>query len=191
MTIYLDESGDLGVRSGSRFFVIAALVVKDRRELKLCVERIKRRKVKTPTPELKAYDATDRVREALLKAIAEQDIEIHTVITNTFIGTRKKPSEFYNKLAQIAIESCLKSHSVESLIVDRRNDKVSRDAFDKYIHLFHQRIKIEHLNSYHDKIIQATDFIAWSIRRKYDYDDKRYYNLIAGRIKSEIMWEEQ
>ena len=68
----MDESGDLGYKRGSRFFVIAVIKLSNRRELELCVKRVRQKKLKmSPTSELKAYKSTDKVRFTLLKYIAE------------------------------------------------------------------------------------------------------------------------
>ena len=42
----MDESGDLGYKRGSRFFVIAVIKLSNRRELELCVKRVRQKKLK-------------------------------------------------------------------------------------------------------------------------------------------------
>ena len=74
-------------------------------------------------------------------------------------------------------------------MVDRRGDHIVRKAFGEYIRLFHSDIKIEHLDSQEDKILQVVDFVVWSIHRKYEMEDDRFYNLIAKKIRAEIFLE--
>jgi hypothetical protein len=189
--LYMDESGDLGYKRGSRFFVIAVIKLSNRRELELCVKRVRQKKLKkNPPSELKAYKATDNVRFALLNHIAEQDIEIYTTIVEKYSMSEKimqRANDLYNQLACITISHCIRDNCIQLLLVDKRGDHVVRKAFDEYIRLFHGGIKIEHLDSQEDKIMQVVDFVAWSIHRKYEMEDDRFYNLITKKIRAEVL----
>jgi len=36
-----------------------------------------------------------------------------------------------------------------------------------------------------EKVLQAVDFVSWTIFRKYEYGDDSYYNLIKNKIVEE------
>jgi hypothetical protein len=73
-------------------------------------------------------------------------------------------------------------------IVDMRGDLIARVDFDKYIRQTVGDIKISHVESQNGDLLQVTDFVAWSIHRRYESNDKRFYDLISGKIRSEILW---
>ena len=71
------------------------------------------------------------------------------------------------------------------LIVDKRiSNKVIRADFDEYIKQNTAfKVDITHENSMYNQCLQATDFIAGAIFRKYESGDSRYYDFIKDRIK--------
>ena len=192
MIVYLDESGDLGFECGSKFFIIVALAAHNRKELAHCVKRVRQRKLKkNPPAELKAFRATDSVRSSLLRYIVKQDIEIYAfVLDKSFIPKKlvEKTNAIYNYCASAAIKRCAEYNSIQELIVDMRGDLIARVDFDKYIRQTVGDIKISHVESQNSDLLQVTDFVAWSIHRRYESNDKRFYDLISGKIRSEILW---
>ena len=191
VAIFLDESGDLGPGRGTRFFVIAAIATASRKSLEVCVKRVRKRK-RITTSELKAQQSTDAVRESMLNGLDQLDIMIFSAAIDTsrlLKDSKAERNKVYNHLASTAIGHCLANRAATSLIVDRRGDKVVREAFDDYIRNIFGNIDITHPDSQQDKALQAADFIAWAIRRKYDTGDDRFYKLIAGRIQSEVICE--
>lgn len=72
-----------------------------------------------------------------------------------------------------------------SLIVDKRiSNKVIRADFDDYIKQKTAfKVDITHENSMYNQCLQATDFIAGAIFRRYESGDSKYYDLITNRIK--------
>jgi len=189
----MDESGDLGSIRGSKFFVIAGLVTQNRRELEHCIKRVRQRSIGKNKPvELKAYDATDRTRNALLRCVAKQDIRIYAVVVNKLAVADQLGSgmhTLYNHLACTVVGRCLEDARVRCLMIDKYGDKIVRDNFDRFVRALHGDIEIEHPDSRDNKLIQVVDFIAWSIRRKYASDDERFYSLIANKIKCEEFWK--
>jgi len=117
-------------------------------------------------------------------------IEIYTTIVEKYSMSEKimqRANDLYNQLACITISHCIRDNCIQLLLVDKRGDHVVRKAFDEYISLFHDDIKIEHLDSQEDKIMQVVDFVAWSIHRKYEMEDDRFYNLITKKIRAEVL----
>ena len=193
MVIYLDESGDLGFERGSRFFIIAIFAAHNKKELAHCVKRVRQRKLKkNPPAELKAFRVTDTIRNALLSYIARQDIEIYAFVLDKSLVPekfRKESNTIYNHCASVAIEHCAENNYIQELVVDMRGDLMARADFDKYIKRTVSDIKISHVESQNSELLQITDFVAWSIHRKYESDDERFYDLISSKIRCEILWK--
>ena len=156
------------------------------RDLEICFDRVKKRKIKHSITELKASTATDKVRKAILKEINKHDIEIQAIVANTHHITNENQNNIYNKVTKVIVDEFQKIYSVQSLILDRRGSNMSRKTLDEYIKYDYPNLQIEHLDSYRNKIIQIVDFIAWAIRRKYEANEDVFYNLIADRTNIEI-----
>lgn len=94
--------------------------------------------------------------------------------------------KIYNFIAGYLMRNLPYDNTVNlKLIVDKRiSNKVIRADFDQYIKQKAAfKVYITHENSEYNKCLQATDFIAGAIFRKYESSDSRFYNLIKDRIK--------
>ena len=191
--IYLDESGDLGFNSqSSNHIVIALLITKSPFKIERCIKRIRQRKLKKKLkelPEIKFNKSDELIREKTLKCIANEPIDIAYIILDK---NRLNPDmqhhkqEIYNLITGYLLR-CLpyENSTTSKLIVDKRIfNKVIRADFDKYIKQKAAfKVDITHENSESNKCLQAVDFIAGAIFRKYESGDSRYYNIIKDRIK--------
>jgi hypothetical protein len=60
---------------------------------------------------------------------------------------------------------------------------------EAYVNIKHPlKLRIEHLDSRQVYGIRATDFISWSIFRKYESGDDRFYKTIEGKIGNKQEW---
>jgi uncharacterized lipoprotein YajG len=94
--------------------------------------------------------------------------------------------KIYNFIAGYLMRNLPYDNTVNlKLIVDKRiSNKVIRADFDQYIKQKAAfKVDITHENSEYNKCLQATDFIAGAIFRKYESSDSRFYDLIKDRIK--------
>jgi len=191
--IYLDESGDLGFnKKSSNHIVIALLITKNPFKVERCIKRIRQRKLKKKLkelPEIKFNKSNDHIREKTLQCITKEPIEIAYIVLDK---DRVSPSrqnhkqKIYNFIASYLM-CCLPYENTTKLklIVDKRiSNKVVRTDFDRYVReKTGFKVDISHENSEYNKCLQATDFIAGAIFRKYESGDCRFYDLIKDRIK--------
>ncbi len=201
MYIYLDESGDLGFsEKSSNYFIITLLLAKEPSGVKKCIKKIRHKKLKSQMqklPEIKAYNSNDRIRTLVIKCLMSKNIEVHTIILNKNKIRKILQGEkmnLYNYLAGMLIEECaLFKYPSITLVVDRRTSKynVIRE-FDHYIKFkiksqvsIKAKLQIQHKNSSSDGGLQAVDFISWSIFRKYEWKDAKFYDLIKEKISVE------
>ena len=192
MHIYLDESGDLGFHpNSSNHIVIALLITKKPLTIERCIKKIRQRKLKKKLkelPEIKFNKSNDNIREKTLKCIVKEPVEIAYIVLdkNRLDPDRQlHKQKIYNFITGYLIR-CLpfENNTHSKLIVDKRScSRIIRADFDKYVkEKAAFQLDITHENSEYNKCLQATDFIAGAIYRKYESGDDRFYNLIEDRI---------
>lgn len=191
--IYLDESGDLGFNpNSSNHIVIALLITNSPFMIERCIKKIRKRKLKKKLkelPEIKFNKSSDNIRGKTLICIARENIEIaYIVLDKSRVNPTKQnhKQKIYNFIAGYLMRNLPYGNTVNlKLIVDKRiSNKVIRADFDQYIKQKAAfKADITHENSEYNKCLQATDFIAGAIFRKYESNDSRFYDLIKDRIK--------
>lgn len=192
--LFVDESGDLG-KFGDRYFIIAALCTSNPKAIYNIIKKIRQRKLKKSLKEvneLKANKSDNIIREAVLRKIFEcTDCEIHIISVDKktikdYLFEHK--NKLYNYIAGILVEHAQGNFKKIFLIIDKKDKKgLLRDDFDSYILNYKARwnvkIGIEHKDSYADRGLQAVDFVAWAVNRKYNTSDDTFYKIIEPKIK--------
>ncbi len=192
--LFVDESGDLG-KFGGRYFVIAALCTSNPKVIYNIIKKIRQRKLKKSLKEvneLKANKSDNLIREAVLRKIFEcADCEIHIISVDKktikdYLFEHK--NKLYNYIAGILVEHAQGNFKKISLIIDKKDKKgLLRDDFDSYILNYKAKwgvkISIEHKDSYADRGLQAVDFVAWAVNRRYNTSDDTFYKIIEPKIK--------
>ncbi len=202
VTIFLDESGDLG-KSGSPTFTIALLSTSNAMDIKRIIKKTKQRKLKRhkrDIPELKANSSSPKIRKYVLRAIAACDCEINCIIVDKkkiFDYLFKNKNKLYNYVCGILMEELNPNISKIDLIIDKKDSKkLLREDFNQYIR---QRLieygitcqlEIAHLNSYEHQGLQAIDFVAWAIQRKETTGEDTYFMILEPKIKTiKRLWQ--
>ena len=147
-------------------------------------------------PEIKFNKSNDYIREKTLICITKEPIEIAYIVLDK---DRVSPSrqnhkqKIYNFITSHLMCGLPYENTTKfKLIVDKRiSNKVVRTDFDRYVReKTGFKVDISHEKSEYNKCLQATDFIAGAIFRKYESGDCRFYDLIKDRIKiSEHYWD--
>ncbi|MFA7689557.1 MAG: DUF3800 domain-containing protein [Methanofastidiosum sp.] len=198
MKIYLDESGELGFSDrSSKYFVIVLVVCDDEKSLKRLIKKIRGKKLKKTIknlPEIKANNSTNEIRNAVLKDISKINLSIYSHIQNksNIVEGSMDTKEFYNNVALKVISRIAIKNKIFEIIVDKSKSKKERAVFNSMVTDEINKvksfieIKITHLDSKNSPALQAVDFISWAIFRKYEKKDTTFYDIIKGRIVSEI-----
>ena len=183
--IAIDESGDLGSR-GSRFFVIAAIVTRRSRHLLKVYKSI-------PTgsgPEIKFYDATHEERLDVLFEIVDSD----SVIAYVCVDKRdhrepyRNGNELYHQALKRLIECALEmseSRDVNILVDESgfiKNDEVTE--IGKGASEFIGKNLKKCVKTSSNKCTRIADYIAGSIRVKYESSDEGYLKIIEEKIST-------
>lgn len=190
--IFIDESGDLG-KFGSRYFVIAALCTTNPEKIYHCIKKVRERKLKkklNEVAELKGNNSNEAIRKAVLKGLIKCDCEIHIITVDKtkvrdYLFNNK--NKLYNYIAGILFEHVQYNSKDFHLIIDKKDNKgILRKDFNDYIQnqkkRWNAKIEIEHLESHRNRGLQAVDFVAWCINRKYNTDDDSFYKIIEPKI---------
>jgi len=120
---FLDESGDVAPFTGSRFLVVAVLVVETPRPVELHVKRARQSLHRKARPdEMKASASELRVSERLLTSIADEDIAIVAVVVDkrAILRPPEDRETIYRDAVSRAVGHCLQRWPHLDLHLDRR-----------------------------------------------------------------------
>ncbi|MEK6982500.1 MAG: DUF3800 domain-containing protein [Candidatus Micrarchaeota archaeon] len=193
--IFVDESGDLGPL-GSKYFIVVAVSTHSPIELKRIIKRARERILKKKLrelPEIKANNSNAQIRNFVLTKVALCDCFISilaipkTKIRDTYFQDKEK---LYSLLCGFLFEHIsLNAGKVEITIDKKHSNRLLQEDFNQYIKSkIANRVadfRIRHLESFCSGELQAVDFVAWAVHRKFTYNDLTYYELIKNKIRNE------
>ena len=215
ITLYIDESGNLGTGCG-RYFLICALEIDN--NIKSTISKragriICRYKIKkgiSKTKELKGTDLNNDDRNDLIDKILFKGIKVHYIVLDlnhaTFLLKKADDKNAcYNYLIQLIIKNIIKKHKnikKINLYMDNRSVKIgNRLSLKPYLYnvfvlkqlegksdINRIEFNINYLESDSNYLIQWADIIANSLYKKYNSDNNDYYKKIKPYIvfKSEF-----
>ncbi len=199
--IYIDESGDLGEK-GSKFFIIAALMVKDPNPLDRIIKNLRRNKFKkqlSKAVEIKATDSSPELIEGFITRInLLQNSEIVFVVLNKKKNysrfLREKKHKLYNFVSgKLAVN--LELNDDAQIIIDKsKGNPILRADFNGYFtqHLcngkFDYKLKITHANSFNYAGLQASDCLAWACFQKFEFNNPLYLDKISIKYSIIQVW---
>lgn len=201
MILNFDESGNLG--TGGRYFIIAAICVKDniaplRNVMKKAVLKTKQTFLSYANlNEIKASHSTSIIKDYFLNKIASKDIEIKYIVADKLHvkeALLQDENLLYNYMLQILISPIAEIRGTQflSINLDQRSIKVnSLNTFAEYIKLelnfkkeLDINIDVKYYESQNNYAIQAADFVANAIYAKYEKNEDYFYNIIKHKITS-------
>lgn len=202
--MYIDESGDLGVREGcSKYLVISALLVKNPKELDRIIKNMRRNKFKKELKkanEIKANKSSKRLIKHMLTELNKiKDKKVFYII----FDKKKLHSEFlknnkhkqYNFVAgKLARNIVLEEEADIEVRIDKSKGKqLLREDFNKYFEKnlreksSIRNIKIFHSYSHAWAGLQFADVLAWSAYQKVSSNNPEYIQLIDDQ-EAYSMW---
>lgn len=173
---------------------MAVLVTESPRAIELYVKRARQslgRKVRPQ--ELKAAWSEPKVIQRFLSGINRDDVSVVAVVVDKQVIMRPPadPEDIYRAAVSRAVRLCLAQWPQLHLHLDKRytNSKL-RQALEQAVSQelsadAYQGLLIWHEDSQGQLCLQAVDFVAWAIARKYEWDDESAYAHIASRIAVE------
>lgn len=201
MYIFLDESGDLGFsKKSSKWFILTIVLTNNHRKIEKCIKKIHKglRKKYKKVGELHAYHSHEITKKRLLKLLSElEGLQIFCIVIkkeDVYIDFQNQKSYLYNYAANILLQRIhnKKLFNDEKILIyidQRETNRFLKKNFEDYLSKsllkWNKKFEIKIKPSHTEKCLQAVDFISWSIFRKYEFEDNKYYEIIKSKIKEE------
>jgi len=216
MYLYLDESGDLGFdfdnKKASRFFVITLLVVPNSKSVKTINNAVIRTLAKKLNhkkgnrriiSELKGNAISLEIKKYFLAYLNKHapTLSLYSIVLDKHFLLKRTHNPIkdrvYNHMTHQLLEKInfpLAGHV--NLIVDRSKDTLGVKEFNDYLYSnlslslnLETKLYISHDSSLNHKCIQAVDVFCYGIARKYELEDKSWYDLFKDKIVIECKFQ--
>jgi len=212
--LYLEESGDLGdptkKTGASRHFVIVVMAVdglKDNKVLEKAARRTLSSKVwgkgwhrSHHVVELKATHTTLAIKKYFYHRVADVPFQLYTTVLDKARYSNfssEKKSRVYDFITRLTLKG-LPLEQAETKVtftIDKSKNKPEIQDFNEYIlREFETRVPphvprvINHNYSHENKLLQAVDFFAWGIFKKYKVGDVEWYDFFQKKIAYERVY---
>ena len=200
----MDESGDLGFGAGgSKYFVVAALGIKDSRALDRLIKKENRRLGSNGARSIdhKFNKSSEKVRLSLLRGVSETNSQISWRAIdkeNTKVHVRKTKDEIYLMLSAEVLNDIIPYRVNTDVIIhiDRMSSKKSvRDAMSTClssrsisdrIGISLPNVRIEHQVPYDVPGLQVQDFVAGSVFQHLERENSAYCQIIENKVISGV-----
>jgi hypothetical protein len=204
--IFIDESGDLGFKNSkfnSKYFIITALFVSEKKPLEKLVKKIHstlRKKVRSiGGGVLHSVKEKSATRKRLLKLLLQIKLSIMIIYVDKskiYTNLQNEKHILYNYITNILIDRIFtkklidKDKNVILIASKRETNKYLNINFKDYLKNViknNHKLDIEVLikTPAEEKSLQVVDFISWSVFRKYESGDSEYYKIIKDLIVEE------
>jgi len=209
ISLFIDESGNLGKGSG-RYFLICALEISadiqktmSRRSGRI-INRFKEKYEIPKEKEIKGWKLMESQRIELLNDILKKDIKVRYIVidlkkTTMLLEKADDKNACFNYLVQLLVKQVIKDYPTinqVNLFLDNRSVKIgNRLSLKPYLYNklvleqleTKQKVKriefnVNYLESESCYLIQWADIVANSLYKKYNSDDTIFYNQIAPQI---------
>jgi hypothetical protein len=188
--IYLDESGNLGFSEKSgKYFIVAGLCVEDSKTVDRCIKNARTGLTKKyKKNELKFSNSSDPNKRRVLSCISKRDVSLSYLALNKNwvpIDLRQNIPLLHTYMSGQLLSNVLSNMSVIriNVIIDKFLHSKKIDGFNDYIdNNVSVKMNIQHVSSDGNNSIQAVDFVAGAVNRKYRGNDDEYYKLIEDKI---------
>ncbi len=134
--IYIDESGDLGIR-GSKYFIIVALKTENPLPLRRIIKKVRKRKLKKSLqkiPEIKANKSPSHIRKYVLKHTIKNEVVISAIVvekSKILPRLYDVKNRLYNYLAGILLKNIIPSENIEIVIDKKDTNALIREDFNE------------------------------------------------------------
>jgi hypothetical protein len=187
----VDESGSPSAADGEPYLVVAVLIAEAQRPIELHIRRARRSLGRREArSELKAARSEPSVTHRLLEAIAAEPCEIYAVIVEKGQIRGEAAERIYQLAVARAITLAAERHPRLHVYLDKRYTNArQRLSLEERIRegltvIPGQMVIIEQADSTSLPGLQAVDFVAWAIRRKYE-GSPEWAAIIRSRVVGE------
>lgn len=197
---FIDESGTVGIPSGTHFLVVALLSTGQPREIELPIRHaMKKYGPSLSRGEIKAANFEEKAIARLLTEIAKGDVSIFATIVDqsVIIKPPVEMEDIYRRAVSKTVYKLVEQCPRVNICLDRRyTNERHRFELESKIResiqdLPQKVVMIQQENSISRKELQAVDAVAWAFFQKYERDNASFYNLISSKIIAEEIIQER
>lgn len=148
---------------------------------------------------LHAYQEDKITKIRLLEQVATRDCSVLVIVLNkqkVYTKLQDEKAVLYNYVTNILLDRLFNKkpippdEPIEMLASRRETKKLLNENFKSYlqskiVNNHKLQLSIEIASPSKEKSLQVVDFVSWSIFRKYEQNDKTYYNLIKSKVIEE------
>jgi len=205
ITVFLDESGDLGFdldkRRSSRYFIVTALMCEDTKPVDKAVKKIftgfSKTEVKNHHGALHATHEKDETRHKLLKNLSLCDVHVFGLVldkrrvqTRTTANLPVAYTILVNELMNRLLLSVVTDPTVDELhlVASQRekksllNQQFTRTVEDHLRHDCGVTATVQITPADQSRGLQAVDMASWSLFQKLEHNNPTYSELLANRL---------
>lgn len=175
---FIDESGSPAPTSGEKYFVVAALTTDSPRLIQSQLKRMRQSLgVKLRGKEIKAAHSRPAVIKRFLNWLSQGEFEIFVVIVDQQDVPEDSGESLYQTAISRVILHCLIRHPHLHVHLDRRYTnrqqalQLEQRIRKEVRHIPEQVLIIEQVDSAAYPGLQAVDFVAWALRKKYEFGE--------------------
>ncbi len=194
--VFIDESGDLGMK-GSKYLVLAALIVNDFSFLDKIIKNMRRSKFRKElcnSQEIKANHSSSQIIKHMLFKLSERQnakvlaiaLEKRKVISEYLKNNKDK---LYNYVAGKLARNLELSDTIIEIRIDKSKGKhMLQYDFNNYflrnLKTKNAAPKIFHSNSHSWSGLQFADVLAWAYFQKFENQNSEYLDVL--KIEQEV-----
>jgi hypothetical protein len=193
MFIYIDESGDTGLKiktGSSLFFVLAMIIFKNEEDKLLSIDLISKIKNKINKPqnfEFHFYKNNTKIRESFLSAIKHLNFNFYVFAINksspkVFNEVFNNKDSFYKTVCKLMFEQAMPQIKNAYVVADKTGSRDFHLALAKYIKGITNNktqktvVKFKMERSSQNNLIQLADYVAGIYHRSLlNKKDAEYY----------------
>ncbi len=194
--IFIDESGDLGDK-GSKYFILAAILVEDQKTLVNLINKTRRiyKKDIGQSNEIKGFNSPEKVKRSIFKKLNKKNYKSFILVFDKKYKNRLDFKGDNNKLYDILssyLADMIEITDSTYIFIDRTKNK--KNKMDEFNSLFENSLDnrgnfpifIYHVDSKKYKGIQIADLISWSAFQYMENNNEEYFNLIKNKIIKKV-----
>ena len=192
--VYIDESGDEGIKRGSKYFILTAILVEKNQDLKnsKVVDKIKEdieisKKSQLHWNKIKGYPN----KLMIMSEISKLDIKIINIIIDTSKIMFINSSQIYNHFSGYLYERIcwfVKSkNAIANINISSRGENLSKKNLINFLQTYNEKFKIDYSRinqikiypNAQKKLLQLADCCCSALGQALKYNDKKHFKYVT------------
>lgn len=192
--VYIDESGDEGIRRGSKYFILTAILVEKNKDLEVAkmVDKMKENleiniKTQLHWNTIKGYPN----KLMIMQNISNTNITIINIVIDTSKINFINPNEIYNHFSGYLYERICwfvkDKNAVANINISSRGENLTKKNLINFLKKNNEKFKIDYekiktIKIYPNsqkKLLQLADCCCSALGQALKYNDEKHHNYIS------------